>query len=79
MNEKIQGDTNGGPVKIVCIPETLGRIDEPPSSKGIDVYIQPGSASRETIRGVLEALDALQVAHGGIGLRFEIPDEEKGD
>jgi hypothetical protein len=36
------------------------------------LYIDPGGASKETLREVLEALRQLYIAHGGDGLLFDI-------
>jgi len=37
----------------------------------LELYIDPGSASKEVIREVLEALSDLHIASGGLGLEFQ--------
>jgi hypothetical protein len=52
--------------------DPLDGIQEPSELKpsGIEVFIDPGGASKETIQEVLESLSELYVAAGGAGLIF---------
>lgn len=47
-----------------------------PSSKSpvLEVYIDPGNASKKTLQNVLDALSDLHMAHGGLGLEFSVED-----
>ena len=37
----------------------------------IEIFINPGNASKEQIKAFLNALSDLHIAHGGLGLTFE--------
>lgn len=41
---------------------------------GIDIYIDPGDASKDVIQEVLESLSDLHIASGGLGLEFVADD-----
>ena len=40
----------------------------------LELYIDPGTASMETLVRLLTALSALHIAYGGSGLKFEVDD-----
>ncbi len=46
---------------------------EPPT-RHVNVWIDPGNASKQTIQDVLEALSDLHIAAGGLGLEFVADD-----
>jgi hypothetical protein len=50
--------------------------DETHTTPGIEIYIDPGNASKETIQEVLECLSDLHIAEGGLGLEFVADDLE---
>ena len=43
-------------------------LPEPPP---LEIYLDPGQASKQTLQNVLERLSDLHRAHGGLGLEFE--------
>jgi hypothetical protein len=55
-------------------PGQSGEQREPAPVDALEIFIDPGGASVETIQEVLEALSGLHEAAGGAGLRFE-PDD----
>ena len=42
----------------------------------IEIFIDPGDASKETIQAVLERLDDLHRAAGGLGLEFTVDEQD---
>lgn len=51
-------------------PTNAPQIDD----RGIEIYIDPSNASKETIQEVLECLSELHIAAGGLGLEFVADD-----
>ena len=45
------------------------------SDATLEVFIEPGNASKETIQRVFEAISKLHIAAGGTGLEFRADDE----
>jgi hypothetical protein len=64
-----------------AMPHWLGRIqsiqeeDQFESNSTLEVFLEPGSASKETIQRVFEAISKLHIASGGRGLEFRADDE----
>jgi len=64
-----------------AIPHWLGRIqklleeDQFESNSTLEVFLEPGNASKETIQRVFEAISKLHIASGGTGLEFRADDE----
>ncbi|MCP4257128.1 MAG: hypothetical protein GY774_06330 [Planctomycetes bacterium] len=46
--------------------EVVSFYKQPP----LEIYIEPGYASKETIRAVFEAISDWHIASGGLGLEF---------
>jgi hypothetical protein len=64
-----EGEPAGWPSARIEADEPItGTYCEQPS---IDLYVDPGDASTETIQEVLAALSDLHVAAGGLGLEFK--------
>ena len=55
---------------MIALAETYGGDYDDPSA--IQLWIDPGNASKETIQQVIEAVSDLHVAAGGQGLLFEV-------
>jgi hypothetical protein len=56
-------------------PVTRNRVTPesiPDAQPVLEVFIEPGDASKETIQGVLEALSDLHRESGGLGLEFSV-------
>ncbi len=47
-------------------PGEVRYYEQPP----LEIYIEPGYASKETIRAVFEAISDWHIASGGLGLKF---------
>lgn len=69
-DEPIDPSENGplGPLWPNGPPEWKPVQEQP----NIEVYIDPGNASKETIQAVLESLSDLHLAAGGLGLTFTV-------
>lgn len=60
-------------------PGTSSIEERSPKVPVIEVFLDPGNASKETIQGVFEALSDLHRAAGGIGLDFRMAGEADTD
>jgi len=58
-------------VERICHHLDIQVAPSQPSSAGVEVYIDPGDASTETIQALLETLSDLHRAAGGLGLEFK--------
>lgn len=58
---------------LADVPDEFWKIthSSADNEEGIDLYIDPGDASVETLQEVFAALNELNIANGGLGLQFK--------